>query len=148
MFIQKDGGCNHITCECGYEFCFVCLSSWGNEHYECLEGMHNRLFLEEVDDLGCFPSFMCLLVMLVLFPLLVAVLLVGAGVVFVLFCGIGILVSPCVTAKEMPEGCCLCWLIGLPLIMAVGGIVVPLAFIVSVYIPQSRRKVVQYCNSL
>lgn len=24
----KNGGCNHFTCSCGYEFCWLCLGEW------------------------------------------------------------------------------------------------------------------------
>lgn len=34
MFIEKEGGCNHITCEmCGYEFCWLCLKNYEFYHY-------------------------------------------------------------------------------------------------------------------
>eukprot|EP01155_Anaeramoeba_flamelloides_P023983 Anaeramoba_flamelloidesa808762_74.p1 GENE.a808762_74~~a808762_74.p1 ORF type:complete len:507 (-),score=110.01 a808762_74:95-1615(-) len=41
--IEKNGGCNHMTCKketqgCGYEFCWVCLGPWsihGTEYYKC-----------------------------------------------------------------------------------------------------------------
>lgn len=26
--IEKNGGCDHITCRCGHEFCYVCLGNW------------------------------------------------------------------------------------------------------------------------
>lgn len=34
--IEKNEGCNHITCRCGYEFCWVCGDEWSNQHsYFC-----------------------------------------------------------------------------------------------------------------
>lgn len=31
--IQKDGGCNHMTCtQCHGEFCWVCLQAWSPLH--------------------------------------------------------------------------------------------------------------------
>lgn len=39
--IEKDGGCNHVTCKnaaCKMEFCWVCLGPWephGNSWYSC-----------------------------------------------------------------------------------------------------------------
>ena len=28
--IEKNGGCNHMTCTCGYEFCWICGERWGS----------------------------------------------------------------------------------------------------------------------
>jgi len=30
--IQKNDGCKHMTCNCGYEFCWVCLAKWAYSH--------------------------------------------------------------------------------------------------------------------
>lgn len=35
---NKDGGCNHFRCTCGYHFCWICLKCWdnhGGSYYEC-----------------------------------------------------------------------------------------------------------------
>ncbi|KAI1280441.1 putative E3 ubiquitin-protein ligase ariadne-2 [Halotydeus destructor] len=37
--IEKNGGCNHLTCySCKHDFCWMCLGDWkthGSEYYEC-----------------------------------------------------------------------------------------------------------------
>lgn len=34
-FFQKTNGCNHITCPCGKEFCYLCGASYYDENGEC-----------------------------------------------------------------------------------------------------------------
>ena len=37
--IEKNGGCNHMTCrKCAYEFCWICMGPWsehGSQWYNC-----------------------------------------------------------------------------------------------------------------
>jgi ariadne-1 len=37
--IEKNGGCNHMTCrKCSYEFCWICMGPWsehGSQWYNC-----------------------------------------------------------------------------------------------------------------
>ncbi len=35
---EKNGGCNHMTCKCGHNFCWICLGDWashGSTFYQC-----------------------------------------------------------------------------------------------------------------
>lgn len=45
--IEKKVGCNHITCYCGAQFCYLCGSKWGQCKCEIISGghalRHNRL---------------------------------------------------------------------------------------------------------
>jgi len=48
---EKNGGCNHFTCSCGHEFCWVCLRDWsthGNSFYECVLSVGNRVSAKQV----------------------------------------------------------------------------------------------------
>ncbi len=46
MFIEKTEGCNHMTCNCQHQFCYVCLEDWDQEHYECGQRLFNPVIAE------------------------------------------------------------------------------------------------------
>ncbi|KAH7848328.1 hypothetical protein Vadar_001365 [Vaccinium darrowii] len=35
IYVEKTQGCLHITCRCGYEFCYMCGSKWDISHKDC-----------------------------------------------------------------------------------------------------------------
>ena len=54
MVVQKNKGCDHITCYCSYEFCYICNTTYTRNHKcprpkgeNCLQTMHLQL---ERDD--------------------------------------------------------------------------------------------------
>ncbi|KAH6711018.1 hypothetical protein BKA61DRAFT_677653 [Leptodontidium sp. MPI-SDFR-AT-0119] len=36
--LEKEGGCDHMDCFCGYSFCWLCLEPWGLQYHlpECI----------------------------------------------------------------------------------------------------------------
>ncbi len=40
---NRTEGCNHITCPCGYEWCYVCGSRWNSSHYACRDGQDRQV---------------------------------------------------------------------------------------------------------
>jgi hypothetical protein len=35
---KRSSGCNHMSCPCGFQWCYVCEKRWNNSHYSCAEG--------------------------------------------------------------------------------------------------------------
>ncbi|RIA88863.1 hypothetical protein C1645_773831 [Glomus cerebriforme] len=64
MPIEKNDGCEHMTCLCHYEFCWLCLADYdmirknGNEHHErtCQHHQDNLNTTEPFDDIIVPPS--------------------------------------------------------------------------------------------
>ncbi|GJN25810.1 hypothetical protein PR202_gb13688 [Eleusine coracana subsp. coracana] len=40
--IEKNQGCNHMTCRCGHQFCWLCFDPWGNQHTHCSRYYHTN----------------------------------------------------------------------------------------------------------
>ena len=88
--IQKIDGCNHITCRCSFNFCFVCMSAWNNNHYSCREGgimdMQREEFYEDIEEMRYCKSLCMFILYLLLMPFFFAFCLAVVIIVFVL-CG-------------------------------------------------------------
>ncbi|KAI4312087.1 hypothetical protein MLD38_036939 [Melastoma candidum] len=38
FYVKRTNGCHHITCRCGFEFCYGCGSDWrGGPHLSCMK---------------------------------------------------------------------------------------------------------------
>ena len=33
--VERIDGCNHMVCNCGYQFCYNCGGYWNNGYHEC-----------------------------------------------------------------------------------------------------------------
>lgn len=51
VYVEKSYGCNHITCQCGAHFCFVCGKRFSSETiYRHLEQMHGGIGIGDDDE--------------------------------------------------------------------------------------------------
>ncbi|XP_012852686.1 PREDICTED: probable E3 ubiquitin-protein ligase RNF217 [Erythranthe guttata] len=35
FFVERKEGCLHITCRCGFQFCYACGAAWSSTHGGC-----------------------------------------------------------------------------------------------------------------
>jgi hypothetical protein len=40
MIVEKTSGCDHMTCRCGYQFCYICGGKWSSNH-KCIRPAAN-----------------------------------------------------------------------------------------------------------
>ena len=59
QLMEKSGGCQHMVCRCGFDFCWECLSSW-NDHgpYLVCPKTHASLTVSKIHS---FIMLMCIL---------------------------------------------------------------------------------------
>lgn len=55
--INKNEGCNHMTCKCAHEFCWVCMGTWDDHRFYVRErgyqGHYNCPFTKRCPSPGC-----------------------------------------------------------------------------------------------
>ena len=50
LTIEKNQGCNHMACPCGYQFCWNCLENWRGHSYGC----HKKIKMEKLPSFSTF----------------------------------------------------------------------------------------------
>ena len=56
-FIEKNDGCNHITCSnCNYQWCWICLNEYDSNHFD----MNGKCFGLQYAKCKCFSNKLCL----------------------------------------------------------------------------------------
>jgi hypothetical protein len=81
FYIEKNQGCNHMTCpnkECNYEFCWICMGSYSNNHYRRVgTRCFNQMYLNQDSIFMRFPCMIHLknLIILILIIILIPIAL-------------------------------------------------------------------------
>ena len=58
--IERSQGCNHMTCRCGHQFCYICGKDWKNNGHLCRGDDNNENYNNDDDDCcECFDECGC-----------------------------------------------------------------------------------------
>eukprot|EP00475_Leptophrys_vorax_P044252 TRINITY_DN8798_c0_g1_i1.p1 TRINITY_DN8798_c0_g1~~TRINITY_DN8798_c0_g1_i1.p1 ORF type:complete len:380 (-),score=76.31 TRINITY_DN8798_c0_g1_i1:61-1200(-) len=102
-FIHKLKGCNHVTCACGYEFCWICGGKYGKKHFARWNvfGCPGLMF-QETYGMPCNH----LLLVQVLFRLVFSVILTALALLILGFY-VGVMFPVCLVMFVLSWVCCL-----------------------------------------
>jgi len=84
-FIEKNEGCNHITCfNCKYEFCWLCLGKYEPDHFD----LNGKCFGFQYSESECLSNRFCLILcqILIFIAKHIGFALFGSGFFFFVFC--------------------------------------------------------------
>ena len=84
-YIEKNKGCNHITCfNCKYEWCWLCLQEYEPNHFE----LNGKCFGLQYAKSECFSNRFCIILyqILIFIAKQIAFALFGSAFFFFLFC--------------------------------------------------------------
>ena len=92
---------------------------------------------------------MYLIALLAGFPFFILIFILGGATLVIFMVGTCIFVAPLLLSREFQsKWALLAIVIFLPVVMALGGVVLPLAFLIFIYIPEAWRKILMYKNSI
>ena len=54
FIVERSSGCNHMTCKCGYQFCYICGARWTQRHYGAHDEQGNLMPINPEDQDCCY----------------------------------------------------------------------------------------------
>lgn len=119
-----------MNCRCSYEFCFVCLDSWSQSHYNCVE--KELMFYFNVETVR-FP-WVAFVLMVLVFPIGVILALTIVFILFLVMIPAGFIAGVGYTLTSCYKLLCLVVLI-MPFGGIAGAVILPFFFTSTKSIP-------------